>query len=327
MREIIKPFDKITFKRLQNSELIDESKISVEEWLELIDEDDPHKIFTNVCFPTEEIEDDYFKNIKDRKVEDVKRLLHQFLISSGTLGFSDKMAFDTIESAERGTREFDLPSVHSYFRRLLFYGLGYSKIPPWEGITWIIDLLPDSPKKALDALNGYFEAHIQLLPDSRFDGLLDAAKIIRAKFIGTPDSKSEYIQLLKELEPREFEILVEKLYKEMGYETILTPPQKDGGRDIKAIKSTPGQLESLLVECKRYNKVVRIETVRALLGVVRDEKANKGAIVSTGNFTKDAQNFAERNFIELVDGSQLIVLLNEHLGTDWTLNIERLLTK
>lgn len=165
------------------------------------------------------------------------------------------------------------------------------------------------------------------MPDSRFDGLLDSAKIIRAKFIGTPDSKSEYIQLLRELEPREFEILVEKLYKEMGYETVLTPPQKDGGRDIKATKSVPGQLELLLVECKRYSKVVRIETVRALLGVVRDEKANKGAIVSTGNFTKEAQKFAERNFIELIDGSQLIVLLNEHLGTDWTLNIERLLTR
>lgn len=165
MREIIRPFDKITFKRIENSEIIDESTISVEEWLELIDEDDPHKIFTNVCFPTEEIEDGYFNNIKDRRVEDVKRLLHQFLISSGTLGYSDKMAFEMIESPERGTREFGLPALHSYFRRLLFYGLGYSKIPPWEGITWIIDLLPDSPKKALDALNAYFDCRTHALTD------------------------------------------------------------------------------------------------------------------------------------------------------------------
>ena len=54
---------------------------------------------------------------------------------------------------------------------------------PWERVTWILDLLPDHLSKAVDALDAYFLAHIQFLPDGRMDGLEDAEAVIRQRYL------------------------------------------------------------------------------------------------------------------------------------------------
>lgn len=97
-RIIVKPFDEISLNT-KYAEYVDEGKLSVEEWLELIEEGDPSKAYTNVRFPTQEIEDEYFNTIHNRTTKEVKRLLTHLLISSTTLGYSDKLAFEMIESA------------------------------------------------------------------------------------------------------------------------------------------------------------------------------------------------------------------------------------
>jgi restriction system protein len=306
-------------------EYISDNELDLNRWLCLLEEDSPDIAFTNVCFPTKEIAEEYFSTINARSNEEVVRLLLNFLITSGSLGLTDEMNLTYFESIKKDDPQFDVLCGREYYRRLLRYSFGISQIPPWEGITWIVDLLPYEPRQALAALDAYMTAHLQLLPDPRFDGLLDAAKIIRAKFIGTPDTKSEAIQFLLNLKPRDFEILINKLYIKMGYKTVLTPPQKDGGRDIKANRDTVGNSERLLIECKRYNNTVGVEYVRSLLGVVKDEKANKGVLIATGRFSKEARLFGERNSMELISGGQLVVLLNEYLGSDWSLNIERLI--
>ncbi len=58
-----------------------------------------------------------------------------------------------------------------------------------------------------------------------------------------------------------------------------------------------------------------------------DEKVNKGVLVTTGSFTKGAKEFTERNNIELIDGDALVLLLNEHLGSNWLLHLERLINE
>jgi restriction system protein len=114
----------------------------------------------------------------------------------------------------------------------------------------------------------------------------------------------------------------------MGYETQLTPPQNDGGRDILACKRGPGKLEHLRVECKQHNKPVGVKTIRAVLGVVSDEKVNKGVLVATTRFTKGTKDFAGKNpRLELIPVNDLIPLLNEHLGASWPRKIERLVVE
>jgi len=153
--------------------------------------------------------------------------------------------------------------------------------------------------------------------------------VIRAKFIGLPGNNAETIQFLVNLHWRQFECLVERLYNKMGYDTQLTPPQKDEGRDIIASRQEAGKHEHLRIECKRYSsRPVGIGIVQRLLGVASGEKVNKGVLVTTSHFSGPARRFADENpRIELIDGDQLVRLLNEYLGSKWPFHIERYITE
>ena len=98
---------------------------------------------------------------------------------------------------------------------------------PWEGITWILDLLPDNPRKAVDALDAYFLAHIHFLPDGRMFGLEDAEAVNRQRYFHKDNPR----EVLFTLRPAEFEYLVAALYSKMGYEVSVTPVTSDGGID------------------------------------------------------------------------------------------------
>lgn len=318
------------FSKMINSdhEVIETSNMPLDEWLHLVFNPPPKTLFIDYEFPTDKHRSEYIDTIHQRSESEVCKLLEKFLIPTGTLG-TDEWAFeDLIRSRKSAPDLYKRRINHSYFRRLFLFATKKSKIPPWEGITWVVDLLPYSPKKALEALDSYIFAHIPILPDGRIEGLFDAGEIIRAKYIGIAKKLDEKIQVLLSISPRDFEHIIERLYAEMDYKTELTPAQKDGGRDIIAYKNEKGKQEQLRIECKQYSKPVGVELVRALLGVVADEKVNKGVLVTTSRFTKSAKDFARKNpRLEIISAEELIPLLNTHLGTNWTLSIERIIAE
>lgn len=302
--------------------------LTVDEWLSLIFDPSPDAFIPDHRFPTDRHLDEYISTIQKRSDNEIRRLLLRFLVQSGAFGI-DKFRLEWLLLDKKGSPErFAAMMNMQFYRRLVTFASGKSTIPPWEGITWVIDLLPHFPKQALDGLSSYILAHIPVLPDERLDGLHDAEEIIRAKYIGTPSSQAEKIRFLNQVSPREFEHIIERLYSRMGYTTILTPTQKDGGRDIIAKKEGVGTSEHLLVECKQYNRPVNITIIRALLGVVADEKVNKGVLVATSRFTKAGIALARQNpRLELISGESLIPLLNEHLGARWINRIERIVSE
>ena len=104
-------------------------------------------------------------------------------------------------------------------------------------------------------------------------------------------------ELLFNIPPRKFEEIIAAIFKNQGFDVELTPQTRDGGFDILAIhkNSITGET-SFLVECKRYapkNKV-GIGTIQRMFGVIESLQANKGIIVTTSSFTKDATLFAQR---------------------------------
>jgi hypothetical protein len=105
---------------------------------------------------------------------------------------------------------------------------------------------------------------------------------------------AKHPKLLYELHPRRFEELVADLLRAQGFEPTLTPPTRDGGRDILAARSDALGSLLYLIECKRYapNHKVGVDVVRAIHGVTQAERATKGVIVTTSSFTKDAIAFA-----------------------------------
>jgi len=102
---------------------------------------------------------------------------------------------------------------------------------------------------------------------------------------------------LLRLSPREFERLIAELLARDGYEVELTPETRDGGFDIVAVKRAGIAVPQLcLVECKRYSHVKRVgvQPVRQLYGVVSEQNASAGLVVTSSFFTSPALAFQQR---------------------------------
>jgi restriction endonuclease Mrr len=121
---------------------------------------------------------------------------------------------------------------------------------------------------------------------------------------------SAHPEQLYNLEARRFEEMVATLLERDGYEVMLTPKTRDGGKDIYAIsRSDIGEVLTV-IECKKYAPChpVGVEIVRALYGVKMAERANMGVVVTTSGFTKPAWDF-KRNVgfeINLRDYNDLV---------------------
>lgn len=101
--------------------------------------------------------------------------------------------------------------------------------------------------------------------------------------------------LLHDLTPRGFEELVTELLGRLGYEVTLTPPSRDGGKDIYAARKDHLGAFLYIVECKKYSprRPVGVGLVRQLHGVVQAEQATAGILATTSFFTRGAKEFQE----------------------------------
>lgn len=306
----LKEFDGKPFQ-FRGKYVADVTRMTLGQWLDSLVDDEIY--VEDFRFPTDKLCSEYLGGVSDRSDVEVRELLRHLLISRGRFG-----------SDMRGVqyRSTELPDLDLEFDRRFFRQQGEA----WEGTTWVLDLLPHWPRSALEALNAYFLAHCQLLPDKRLDGLSDAMAVVRAKYITAARTPMETGGVLLDLTPMEFEALIAYLYSSMGFDVSRTQQSRDGGVDITCSKGRPGEQERILVQCKRHSKNIGVEPVRDLLGVVSSEKCNKGVLVSTAGFTKPARDFSLANpRVELIAVAELGLLLNEHLGPTWPSRIDRLI--
>ena len=111
-------------------------------------------------------------------------------------------------------------------------------------------------------------------------GLFDAEEVIRAKYVGLPKTQGDKVALLLDLSSRQFEQLTERLYHSMGYDTWLTQPSRDGGRDIVAKIDDGARHEFLLVECKAVKFVGWVEQSKlSALNFDRQAKLNRISLI------------------------------------------------
>jgi HJR/Mrr/RecB family endonuclease len=102
-------------------------------------------------------------------------------------------------------------------------------------------------------------------------------------------------KLLKALNWRVFEELIEDILCSFGYEVELKKGTKDGGIDLIAIKNKDilgGH--RYLIQAKRYKNNVGVEPVRQLLFLHGHHKATKSCIACTAHFTRGAWNLAQQ---------------------------------
>jgi restriction system protein len=106
---------------------------------------------------------------------------------------------------------------------------------------------------------------------------------------------------------RDFERLVGEAFRQQGFTVTGFGGQgPDGGVDLGLSKDG----ERFLVQCKHWRKQqVGVTVVRELNGVIAAQGARGGFVVTGGQFTKEAEAFADSCNITLVDGAALADLI------------------
>lgn len=127
--------------------------------------------------------------------------------------------------------------------------------------------------------------------------------------------RDELLTTLLKMTPASFERLVQRLLRESGFIQVeVTGKSGDGGIDGKGIMRLGGLLSfHVIFQCKRYMGSVSVSQVRDFRGAMVG-RADKGLLITTGNFTKDAVREATRDgapAIDLIDGDLLIDKLKE----------------
>lgn len=127
--------------------------------------------------------------------------------------------------------------------------------------------------------------------------------------------REELLGILLNLHPSAFERLVQRLLRESGFIQVeVTGQSGDGGIDGKGIMRLGGLLSfHVIFQCKRYRGSVSANQVRDFRGAMVG-RADKGLLITTGNFTRDAVREATRDgapAIDLIDGDLLLDKLKE----------------
>ena len=128
------------------------------------------------------------------------------------------------------------------------------------------------------------------------------------------------------LKPVEFEHLIRELFEAMGMKSWVTQASKDEGVDGVAVNEDPIVGGLCIIQAKRYSKIVGVEAIHALAGVMEDKHAAKGVLVTTSWVGKASRDFAARNGsrIQIIEGRQLKYMLKEHLGLDVLISLPKL---
>ncbi len=139
-----------------------------------------------------------------------------------------------------------------------------------------------------------------------------------------PESwEDELLNLIKSISPASFERLCQRLLRESGFIQVeVTGRSGDGGIDGKGVVRLGGLLSfHVLFQAKRYKGNVPPSVVRDFRGALVG-RADKGLIISTGSFSRDARAEAQRDGatpIDLIDGEDLVEKLkNLSIGVNVT---------
>lgn len=133
--------------------------------------------------------------------------------------------------------------------------------------------------------------------------------------------QEQIIEQLQSISPSSFERLCQRLLRELGFQNVeVTGQANDGGIDGKGMLRLGGVLSfHVIFQAKRYKGSISPSIVRDFRGAMVG-RADKGLIITTGAFTREAKREAQRDGappIDLMDGNDLAEKLKElRLGVD-----------
>lgn len=125
----------------------------------------------------------------------------------------------------------------------------------------------------------------------------------RKKLLVDVKSATQPARTIDGLSWQQFEQLIGEAFRKQGYSITETGGQgADGGIDLILRKGG----EKYLVQCKHWRSLkVGVPVIREFFGAMAVEGAAGGFVVTSGQFTGEAQAFSERRNIKLIDGAAL----------------------
>lgn len=123
----------------------------------------------------------------------------------------------------------------------------------------------------------------------------------------------------------DFEHLVAQLFEwefaRNGVEVKVTRASRDRGVDAVLFDPDPLRGGKYVLQAKRYTKPVDVSAVRDLFGTVMNEGANRGILITTSSYGPDAYEFVKDKPLSLVDGPNLLHMLQKH-GKRFRIDLE-----
>lgn len=156
--------------------------------------------------------------------------------------------------------------------------------------------------------------------DRRNRGKVDSQEAEEPEEIGW---EADALAALKRMPPDAFERLCQRVLRESGFIQVeVTGKSGDGGIDGRGVVKL-GAILSFHVhfQCKRYKDTVSASVIRDFRGAMVG-RADKGIILTTGTFTREAKAEALRDGappLDLIDGDEFVQMLKLYrLGIDVT---------
>lgn len=116
------------------------------------------------------------------------------------------------------------------------------------------------------------------------------------------------IELMRRLEWKRLEELVAGYFSATGVRAALTCVGADGGIDVKLYRAGEAQPYGY-VQCKAWlGRDAGVSVVRELFGVMAADQISEGALVTIGEFSEQAREFARGKPIRLIDGAEFLRL-------------------
>ena len=106
--------------------------------------------------------------------------------------------------------------------------------------------------------------------------------------------------------------LFERAFAGSGAEVKVTQASRDQGVDAVIFNPDPVRGGKIVVQAKRYTNTVDVSAVRDLYGSTMNEGAMKGILVTTSSYGPDAYAFAKDKPITLLNGAELLGLLEKY---------------
>jgi restriction system protein len=129
------------------------------------------------------------------------------------------------------------------------------------------------------------------------------------------DWREHLLEVLLQMDPTAFERLCQRVLRESGFiEVDVTRRSGDGGIDGHGIIRISGLISfNVIFQSKRHRDNIGPEVVRDFRGAMIG-RADKGLIITTGGFTREARKEATRDGappVDLIDGQLLVEKLKE----------------